>query len=1380
LESLAEARAEEEDLTKENILKQLIQHEIQRNMFRRIRSILGQFSKKVNAIEVQNSDGEWTLMTGKEDIENGCIAENIRRFTQAANTPPLQPLQISLLGWRAEGVVANNIINGNTDLDPRLHPAIARMAPFFRTPDNIIINGPIIEDISDDEYIYRWKRCKEHTSSGPSGLHFGHFKASCQSKSLCQLDKWFIETAIKTGYSLERWHHGVDVMIPKKQESLRVDKLRTIVLMEADYNYMNKIIGRRIMKNAEDANTIAPEQFGSRKQKSSIANALNKLLTTDILRQEKRNFSLITLDAKACYDRIAQPIASIALKRQGATNNMVDVMFNTISKMQRCIRTAYGDSSLTYQETSTRHHGILQGNGAGPTIWIIISSPMLDRLRQQGLGVKIKLTDNTEIIIPAFAFVDDVDLIQEITKENNKLPQTIVTEWEDSLVSTGEMLVAEKCRFFVVRHCWEKNKWRLMESIDENTTITIKDDQDIEHQIPQKRCGTGELALGLMFAPSGSMTDQVNHLRKKAEVWAELVRTGHIKRHEAWIALNTTIMKTIEYALPATTMSRKDLDYVMKPVTNIGLSKAGICRNMARKVVFTPNTFQGLGLNHPYDVQGIRKIEALFDISQPFTLQLIEGSWHRTMIECGQGTDFLESDYERSRGIVTAGWISSLWQFLSERNITLKRNCRKFQREYRNINDSYIMTDVLTTKNEWSKDDLEIFNNCRLYLRVELLSDISTADGVSIRCHLWNGKKDKGHENFSKSYVDQDCPSPAAWNIWKRILKHTYVCNDNGKFQVARGVIRSSTDWKWYWDRSIDRIYCRTGKSLWNEFSKVNHTRSTRQPSFGNVRKVDKVAEMLIPITVYSIGDVFKIDGKGIQGKLPANEESTWYQRCKVTVVGEESALIECLQQEQPILMSDGSYKPCKSSAAWILTTTQAYEAGNYVYGTGHIADYICDSHRAECYGILGGLLTWRQLKNQWRIKNNFKDLLICCDNKSAINYAGNHSAYKYITSKIADYDILQPIREILKGERFTYKHVKGHQDREGGTLDLLATLNVHVDKLAGDIGDEEWHNYIIDGSIREVRIGSYRVQKNLQSTFLEFINRDSIKEYWDTKGRVNSAYFENVDWDSMRKVMKTSTSQIRNWIVKRAAQDCAANAVLFKRRQKDSDHCKFCGAEETVLHVYLCAHEDVTSVWTQQLKEFQKDLIRLQTYPCITNALIIGLQQWRKNEHGNTLGLITDQDKIGWNGILEGCIRNHWKHYQAQYYNKIQSKKSSERWAQHIIRKLWKIAWNLWENRNKKEHEKDKATADERVKHEVESELLLGTQNIYHLRELYSDLEISKARGSNLSYAKAWLRQVQSIRAREKRREERSGSTRQMRNTMYKFLHRNVDNIAS
>jgi hypothetical protein len=154
LETLAEARAEEGDLTKEKILHQLIRQELQRTMFRRIRSILGQFQSKVNAIEVMNADGSWYLVTDKEGIEIGYIQENIRRFTQAANTPPLQLSQTNLIGWTAEGKAAKEILDGKPTFDPYLHPSIQRLAPFLSTPVSVQQKGQLSEEISTEEYIY--------------------------------------------------------------------------------------------------------------------------------------------------------------------------------------------------------------------------------------------------------------------------------------------------------------------------------------------------------------------------------------------------------------------------------------------------------------------------------------------------------------------------------------------------------------------------------------------------------------------------------------------------------------------------------------------------------------------------------------------------------------------------------------------------------------------------------------------------------------------------------------------------------------------------------------------------------------------------------------------------------------------------------------------------------------------------------------------------------------------------------------------------------------------------------------------------------------------------------------------------------------------------
>jgi hypothetical protein len=229
---------------------------------------------------------------------------------------------------------------------------------------------------------------------------------------------------------------------------------------------------------------------------------------------------------------------------------MIKAMFKTISKMKRCIRTSYGDSDTFYSEDGiTRFHGILQGNGAGPAIWVMISTPMLDRLRAEGFGIKIELEDGSSLIIPAFAFVDDVDLIQELDNLDNTMPQKIVNCWENSLTSTGGALVPEKCRYTVVKYKWEHNEWTIIPIKDPNTNITIKGDTGIQQEIEQITNQSGEMALGIKFSPIHSNHDEVIHLEEKGKQWAEYVRTGHLRRNEAWVCLETTIMNTINYLI---------------------------------------------------------------------------------------------------------------------------------------------------------------------------------------------------------------------------------------------------------------------------------------------------------------------------------------------------------------------------------------------------------------------------------------------------------------------------------------------------------------------------------------------------------------------------------------------------------------------------------------------------------------------------------------------------------------------------------------------------------------------------------------------------------------------------------------------------------------
>ena len=135
-----------------------------------------------------------------------------------------------------------------------------------------------------------------------------------------------------TGLAPTRWKSGVNVMLEKKKGDFRVNRLRTILLFEADFNQNNKLLVKEMMSHAESHKCLAPEQYGSRKRFTAIEHALNKRLTFDILRQQRLPAAWCANDAKSCYDRIVHSVASICMRRCGVQQEPVPSCF-TVSRI---------------------------------------------------------------------------------------------------------------------------------------------------------------------------------------------------------------------------------------------------------------------------------------------------------------------------------------------------------------------------------------------------------------------------------------------------------------------------------------------------------------------------------------------------------------------------------------------------------------------------------------------------------------------------------------------------------------------------------------------------------------------------------------------------------------------------------------------------------------------------------------------------------------------------------------------------------------------------------------------------------------------------------------------------------------------------------------
>jgi hypothetical protein len=108
--------------------------------------------------------------------------------------------------------------------------------------------------------------------------------------------------AIKTQTSLTRWKRFNNIIIPKKKDARSLKYFRNIHIYEADWNAIMGIKWKEALKQSEDSNMLQPNQFGSRKQKSTIQPLQLEISQIEIFRLSRQQYGQISYDARACYD----------------------------------------------------------------------------------------------------------------------------------------------------------------------------------------------------------------------------------------------------------------------------------------------------------------------------------------------------------------------------------------------------------------------------------------------------------------------------------------------------------------------------------------------------------------------------------------------------------------------------------------------------------------------------------------------------------------------------------------------------------------------------------------------------------------------------------------------------------------------------------------------------------------------------------------------------------------------------------------------------------------------------------------------------------------------------------------------------------------------
>lgn len=432
---LAEAVAQKSDQTSYTAYKQLIHRENQRESGRKMRAALGKLVKGgIKRIEVPGDNDETVELLSKHAIEKACLAENERKYRQTEQTPCMTNPLHQQLGAYGETFLCRQILDGSFAHTPQIAGYTTEF--FCELQQHPGCHSPQFTAISTKDFQEGWAKMRETTSSGGTDLHFGHMKACASSEFLSKFEASIAQIPFSVGYSPAHWQRGTIVMIQKKEGVDLVSKLCTLVLTSADFNHNNKILGRKTLWHAEDNNLLAKEQYGSRKNKRAIEHAIHKRLTYDIMRQSRINGALCSNDAMLCYDRILHAIASSAYQRLGVPMSPIQSMFESIQNMKHNIRTSYGDSIWTISSKGTLipYQGVLQGNGAAPATWVILSTPLLNMMRTAGHGAYFcsPLTNQLSHYV-GYAYVDDADLVEYDARDPTITIDEVMTKMQSAV-----------------------------------------------------------------------------------------------------------------------------------------------------------------------------------------------------------------------------------------------------------------------------------------------------------------------------------------------------------------------------------------------------------------------------------------------------------------------------------------------------------------------------------------------------------------------------------------------------------------------------------------------------------------------------------------------------------------------------------------------------------------------------------------------------------------------------------------------------------------------------------------------------------------------------------------------------------------------------------
>ena len=698
-ESLANANARANNKPKERILRKIKHDEEERIHNTKTKTIYkkAKFQRLDRVVIIHNDQP--LEVTDPHRVEEALREMNKSKYSSTNETPMMGEPYLSEVGYLAEKSGAEQILEGTfgfpLDTPNTERELISRLCH----PGGIL---PISTTVTQQEYKDAWRSVKKRKSSSMSGRHFGVYEAVTNDDRLLPVFTNLFNLPFITGTLYNRWSGFFNVMTMKEENNYNVDKLRSLILGEADWNMGGRIfVNRRMFRGAESHQLIPHEHYGGRKNMKAIDAVLNKRLALDNIRLQKRPAAILSSDAANFYDRMVHSFISLSVQRLGLPLSIILALLRPLQECRHFTRTAYGDTSQFYGgKQDIPFQGSGQENASSSPFWAVVSSHLIDMMRE----MNVCSTFTAAITLVTFAlvmimYVDDNDIfitsdrINQIEDIRHKAQQAI-TFWKEVLHVTGVVVRPSKCSWVLLDFSWNGSKYRYKRISEVPGTLELGDENGNRLCLRRNEPTTSLEGLGVFLQPAGSDADQFMYLSQKITRWLGQVQLSTLPASLNFNALHTRILRTIHYPLVTTCFSKEQCHRLEIQLYSKTLPRCGVSSKMPLAIRYSPRRFMGLAIPEIHVHQGIQHTYELLSSyeSKNTTSQQLQVSLELIHLLLGtQRWIFDQIDHDLIH-MMDGTWIQNTWDFLLSHHYEIKAYAPSFCQP--RLHDSFIMEDI--------------------------------------------------------------------------------------------------------------------------------------------------------------------------------------------------------------------------------------------------------------------------------------------------------------------------------------------------------------------------------------------------------------------------------------------------------------------------------------------------------------------------------------------------------------------------------------------------------------------------------------------------------------------------------------------------------------